>query len=148
MFRGVANVSLDARGRFAMPARYREGFAASAGKVIVTIDVASACLLIYPQAEYEALEEKLCALDNTLDAIRSLQRKFIGFASESELDSNGRILIPGELRDYADVDRKAVLLGQVNKLELWAQTQWRETVNEWRHLQGVDALSGLAGVQL
>lgn len=148
MFRGVANVSLDARGRFAMPARYRDGFLPSAGKLTVTIDVANPCLLIYPQQDYDALEEKLRALDNTKGAIRSLQRKLIGFATEAELDGSGRILVPGELREYADIGRKAVLLGQLNKIELWAQTQWRETVNGWRHADDTDALNELAGIQL
>ncbi len=148
MFRGVAKVSLDARGRFAMPARYREGFQGSAGRLVVTIDVANPCLLIYPQQDYEALEQKLRALDNTQDAIRSLQRKLIGFATEAELDGNGRILVPGELRDYADVDRKAVLLGQINKVELWGQTQWREAVNSWRHAESGAGLDELAGIQL
>lgn len=148
VFRGVAKISLDARGRFAMPARYREGFQESAGRLVVTIDVANPCLLIYPQQDYEALEQKLRTLDNTQDAIRSLQRKLIGFATEAELDGNGRILVPGELRDYADVDRKAVLLGQINKVELWGQTQWREAVNGWRHAESGAGLDELAGIQL
>lgn len=148
MFRGVANVSLDTRGRFAMPARYRDGFQGAGGKLVVTIDVANPCLLIYPQQDYETLEQKLRTLDNTQDAIRSLQRKLIGFATEAELDGNGRILVPGELRDYADVDRKAVLLGQINKVELWGQTQWRETVNSWRHAGTGAGLHELAGIQL
>lgn len=148
MFRGVAKVSLDARGRFAMPARYREGFQDSAGRLVLTIDVANPCLLIYPQQDYEALEQKLRTLDNTQNAIRSLQRKLIGFATEAELDGNGRILVPGELRDYAEVDRKAVLLGQLNKVELWGQTQWREAVNRWRHAEDGPGLDELAGIQL
>ena len=131
-----------------MPARYREGFQESAGRLVVTIDVANPCLLIYPQQDYEALEQKLRTLDNTQDAIRSLQRKLIGFATEAELDGNGRILVPGELRDYADVDRKAVLLGQINKVELWGQTQWREAVNGWRHAENGAGLDELAGIQL
>lgn len=131
-----------------MPARYRAGFQESAGRLVLTIDVANPCLLIYPQQDYEALEQKLRTLDNTQNAIRSLQRKLIGFATEAELDGNGRILVPGELRDYAEVDRKAVLLGQINKVELWGQTQWREAVNSWRHAEDSPGLDELAGIQL
>lgn len=133
MFRGNANVSLDQRGRFAMPTRYREALLElSGGQLVVTIDVTQTCLLIYPKPNYQALEEKLIALDNTRPRNRDLQRKIIGFATDVELDGNGRVLVSNELREYAGLDRKATLLGQVNKLEMWSDDLWREIKTGWR----------------
>ncbi len=146
MFRGNANVSLDERGRFAMPTRYREIFQQLAdGRLVVTIDVAKTCLLIYPEPHYQELEGKLIALDNTQPQNRDLQRKIIGFATDTELDSNGRILVTNELRDYAGVDRKATLLGQVNKLEMWADDLWRDIKTGWRKEAAVEQQNHLQG---
>ena len=148
MFRGIANVSLDERGRFAMPARYRaEVVERSAGKLVVTIDAANACLLIYPTPDYMELEEKLKAL-SARQQNRLLQRKIIGFATDVELDSNGRVLVPGALREYAALEKRAVLLGQINKLELWGESVWRQTMSEWRNESGQGDLEGLAEIQL
>lgn len=149
MFRGIANVSLDERGRFAMPARYRaEVVERSKGKLVLTIDAANACLLIYPTPDYLELEEKLKALNNTRQQNRLLQRKIIGFATNVELDGNGRVLVPGELREYAALEKRAVLLGQINKLELWGESVWRQTMSEWRNESGQGDLEGLAEIQL
>lgn len=148
MFRGIANVSLDERGRFAMPARYRaEVVERSAGKLVVTIDAANACLLIYPTPDYMELEEKLKAL-SARQQNRLLQRKIIGFATDVELDSNGRVLVPGALREYAALEKRAVLLGQINKLELWGESVWRQTMSEWRNEGGQEDLEVLAEIQL
>lgn len=148
MFRGIANVSLDERGRFAMPARYRaEVVERSAGKLVLTIDAANACLLIYPTPDYMELEEKLKAL-SARQQNRLLQRKIIGFATDVELDSNGRVLVPGALREYAALEKRAVLLGQINKLELWGESVWRQTMSEWRNEGGQEDLEVLAEIQL
>lgn len=144
MFRGIANVSLDQRGRFAMPARYRTSIEErSAGRLVVTIDTANACLLVYPHPDYQELEEKLTALNNTQPHTRMLQRKIIGFATEVELDANGRLLVPGELREYAALEKRAVLLGQMHKLELWSHEELRKTMSEWRTESSPAELRGL-----
>lgn len=148
MFRGIANVSLDERGRFAMPARFRTQIVErSTGKLVVTIDAANACLLIYPTPDYLELEKKLTALDSRQQN-RLLQRKIIGFATDVELDGNGRVLVPGELREYAALEKRAILLGQINKLELWAESVWRQTMSEWRNDAGQEDLESLAKIQL
>ena len=132
MFRGIANVSLDQRGRFAVPTRFRDTLLErSEGNLVLTIDIAHTCLLLYPQRDYKEIEDKLVALDNTQASIRELQRRFIGFATEVELDGNGRVLVATELREYAGLERKGVLLGQINKLELWSDNGWRDTTSKW-----------------
>lgn len=133
MFSGNANISLDDRGRFAMPTRYREELQKrSAGEVVIAVDVDSVCLVIYPKPNYDALAEQVQALDSAEPATRALQRKVIGLKADGVLDGNGRVMVPSELRDYANIDRKALLLGQMDRLELWSEPEWETVKRAWR----------------
>lgn len=124
MFRGIANLSVDVKGRIAVPKVHRERLEGDkATDLMITID-RDKCLLIYPMEAWLVFEEKIMSLPNSTDYNRGLQRTYIGYASEVELDSNGRILIPGALRDFAEIDKKAVMLGQGQKLELWSEEIW------------------------
>ena len=109
MFRGVSVLNLDAKGRLAIPARYREELALScASRLILTVDHAH-CLLVYPEPVWVEIEQKLAALPSFNDNTRSIQRLLIGYASDLECDASGRVLIPPALREYAGLDKKAVL---------------------------------------
>lgn len=131
MFRGVTNLNLDAKGRMAVPARYRERLQAeSEGRVVVTVD-RDGCLLIYPFSEWEAIERELVKLPTLNKQARRLQRLLIGHATECEFDAQGRILVPGPLREFAGIDRKVVLIGQGNKFELWDEATWNERRAAW-----------------
>lgn len=131
MFRGVTNLNLDAKGRMAVPARYRERLQAeSEGRVVVTVD-RDGCLLIYPMGEWEAIERELVKLPTLNKQARRLQRLLIGHATECEFDAQGRILVPGPLREFAGIDRRVVLIGQGNKFELWDETTWSERRAVW-----------------
>lgn len=131
MFRGVTNLSLDSKGRMAVPARYREQLQAeSDGRVVVTVD-RDGCLLIYPFSEWETIERELVRLPALNKQARRLQRLLIGHATECEFDGQGRILVPGPLRDFAGIDRRVVLIGQGNKFELWDEETWNEQRAAW-----------------
>lgn len=131
MFRGVTNLNLDAKGRMAVPARYRERLQAeSEGRVVVTVD-RDGCLLIYPMSEWEAIERELVKLPTLNKQARRLQRLLIGHATECEFDAQGRILVPGPLREFAGIDRRVVLIGQGNKFELWDEAIWNERRAVW-----------------
>ena len=131
MFRGVANLSLDAKGRMAMPARYRDQLiACCGGKLIVTLD-RDGCLLIYPLPNWEIIENELVKLPTMNPSVRALQRLLLGHATECELDGQGRLLIPGPLRQVAGLDRQVVLIGQGNKFELWDDQAWAEQRERW-----------------
>lgn len=142
MFRGVTTLTLDPKGRMAFPTRYRERLAElCGGRVVVTVNVdRDHCLLVYPQPEWEDIERKLVNLPTLNPQVRRLQRLLIGHATECELDSHGRILVPGPLRDFATLERQVVLLGQGNKFELWDEKQWNERREAWL---GEDAEDGL-----
>jgi len=125
MFRGENKVTLDAKGRFAMPTRYRDSIQEDAnGQLIVTIDYADTCLLIYALPDWEEIESKLAKLPALNPVARSVQRLMLGHATELELDSQGRILVPPNLREYAGLTRDVVLSGQGKRFELWDELQW------------------------
>ncbi len=127
MYRGVANLSLDVKGRMAMPARHREQLQAECdGRLIVTVDPAR-CLLIYPLPVWEEAERTLIALPTLDQRSRKLQRLLIGHATESGFDAQGRILIPPPLREFASLGRKVVLIGQGRRFELWDEAAWNAT---------------------
>lgn len=136
MFRGATQITLDAKGRVAIPVRYRERLATRcAGQLICTVDP-EYCLLIYPLPDWEELERKLVRLPSLKPKARRLQRLMLGYASELELDSHGRVLIPRELREFASLEREAILFGQGNKFELWDEKRWNERRDEWLAEQG------------
>ena len=125
MFRGVQHINLDAKGRLSVPARQRESLLdISAGSVVVTIDTQSACLVLYPLREWERIERDIQDLPTLNPAVRRFQRLVLGYATDLELDGSGRILLPQSLRDYARLEKKVVLVGQGNKLELWSEDLW------------------------
>jgi len=124
MFRGVTQLSLDAKGRLAIPARYRgELMSFCAGRLIVTADP-SRCLLVYPQPAWEPIEQKLNNLSSFNPRTRSLQRLLVGNASDVEMDAAGRILVSPPLRQFAGLSKEVVLVGQGAKFELWDEEQW------------------------
>lgn len=131
VFRGVANLNLDAKGRMAMPARYRDGLLASCeGRLIVTVD-RDRCLLIYPLPEWERIERDVLSRPNMDPGVRNLQRLLVGHATECEFDGQGRILLPPPLREFAGLDKRVTLVGQGNKFELWDEQVWNERREAW-----------------
>jgi len=130
-FRGINNVSLDAKGRMAMPARYRERLLeACGGRLVVTID-RDHCLLVYPLPEWEIIETRLNQLPSLNRQARLLQRLYIGHATELDMDAQGRILLPPMLREYAGLGKKTILIGQGRKFEVWDETLWNESQEAW-----------------
>lgn len=130
-FRGINNIALDAKGRMALPARYRERLLESCGgQLVVTVD-RDHCLLVYPLPEWEVIESKLIQLPSLNKQARLLQRLLIGHATELEMDGQNRILLPAMLRDFAGLTKKAVLIGQGKKLEIWDEDTWAESQEAW-----------------
>jgi len=129
MFRGASKITLDTKGRLAIPKRYRDGIIArSQGSLVATID-RDPCLLLYPLPDWEDMERRLMRLPGNKPAIRAYQRRIVGHAAEMEMDSHGRILISRELREFAGLDKQVMLIGQGNKFELWDEAQWARWVD-------------------
>lgn len=124
MFRGVAKLNLDSKGRLAVPAKHREALLdRGAGKLVVTADP-SKCLLIYPQPEWEPIQDKLMSMPSFNARARSLQRLLVGYAEDVEIDSAGRILLSLPLREFAGLEKHVMLVGQGAKFELWDEARW------------------------
>jgi len=131
VFRGVNILSLDSKGRIAIPAKYRAELTDSCeGHLIVTVDKGQ-CLLMYPRHEWESVEEKLMSLPSINEEIRNLQRLLVGHATEVDMDGNGRALLPPPLRKYAKLEKQVVLLGQGNKFEIWDEEIWNSHCADW-----------------
>ncbi len=151
MFRGINKVSLDGKGRMALPTRLRDTLQqACLGNVVLTVDIREKCLMLYPLPEWEKVQSTLTGLANVRSEIRTVQRLLIGHATDLELDTQGRVIIPRLLRDFARLDKKLILLGQGNKIEVWNETLWNERLGSWlesdavRSLDDLDELSGFA----
>jgi MraZ protein len=114
-----------------VPTRYREQLQESRGSVVLTIDTEEKCLLLYPLNAWEEIESKLAQLPSFNPAARRIQRLLIGHATEVELDTHGRVLLPPLLREYAGLSKHAVLVGQGKKFELWDEAHWQERRNTW-----------------
>ena len=131
MLRGATKVTLDAKGRLAIPTRYRERLAQRCdGQLVATVDK-DYCLLLYPFPDWEDIERKLMRLPSLDKRARRLQRLMVGHATEVDIDGHGRILLSRELREFAGLEKQAVLLGQGNRFELWDEVRWNETRDGW-----------------
>ncbi|MBV1960092.1 MAG: division/cell wall cluster transcriptional repressor MraZ [Alcanivorax sp.] len=132
MFRGLNTINMDAKGRLAIPAKYRERLAELCdGHLVVTIDTEERSLLVYPMNEWEVIEKQIAALPSFDKRARRIQRLLIGHASDVEIDGSGRILLPAALREYAGLEKETVLIGQGKKLELWSKDAWEGTREEY-----------------
>jgi MraZ protein len=139
MFRGASKVTLDAKGRLAIPSRYRERLTTRAeGRLVATVD-RDQCLLIYPLPDWEEIERRLDRMPGLKPQVRQLQRLMLGYATELEMDGHGRILLSRELRDFAGLEKQAMLVGQGKKFELWDEERWNSRLDEWLSAGGDDA---------
>lgn len=124
MFRGASPITLDAKGRMAIPAKHRERLRdCSGGRLVVTVS-RDPCLLIYPLPEWEKVEARIEALPSMDRQVANFKRLLLGRAEELDMDGQGRVLIPVRLRESVQLERQVTLVGVVNKFELWAQARW------------------------
>lgn len=131
MLRGAHGINLDSKGRFAIPTKYRDWLLDECqGQLVCTVDINSPCLLLYPLNEWLEVEKKLQGLSSMRPQERRLQRLLLGYATDCELDKAGRILIGNPLRQYASLDKKLMLVGQLNKFELWDEASWLAQVEQ------------------
>lgn len=145
MFRGINPLTLDAKGRLVVPTKYRDRLQAeSGGRLVVTVD-RERCLLLYTLPEWEEIERRLLRLPTLNRKVRRLQGLLIGHATDLELDGHGRVLLPAVLREIASLDRRAVLIGQGNKFELWDEQAWNARRDSWLAEEDDDDDSDLAG---
>lgn len=132
MFRGITNVNLDEKSRMVLPTRYRDSVRVhAANQLVATIDTEDRCLLLYPLPEWEEIQQKIEALSSFNRTTRRIQRLLIGHATDLTVDGNGRILLPQALKEYANITRKIILVGQGKKFEIWDEEYWLTQRDSW-----------------
>ena len=126
MFRGINPINLDAKGRVALPARYRDRVTDRCdGHMVLTVHPFDRCLLLYPLADWEEIESQVNVLPNsTSRQARRLQHLMVGYATELDLDAANRLLLPAMHRDHAELDKRLILVGQGQKFEIWSEARW------------------------
>jgi len=130
VFRGNHALNMDAKGRLTILTKLRDPLiAASGGELVVTVDPFKkkdeyTCLFILPLPKWKEVEMEVCALPTAVRGHRKMQRLLIGHARDVEMDKGGRVLVPPELRSYADLDKEVVLVGQGQRYELWNKESW------------------------
>jgi MraZ protein len=133
MFRGRYEHTIDNKGRVSLPARFREIVSSrySEDRLIVTSFI-EPCLIAYPVAEWQLVEDRFRNLAHFDPKVLRLKRVLISGAHECQIDSNGRVLIPPILRDYAKLEREVVWTGMVERIELWSKETWERVSEEDR----------------
>ena len=133
MFRGASSLNMDQKGRFAVPAKYRQILAERCdGQFVLTVNnTGERCLWLYPQDEWEQVERKVVELPSFDPSAQALKRLLIGYATDCDLSSGGRIRVSAPLREFASLEKHIVLIGQGNKFEIWDEGLWKVKCDEW-----------------
>lgn len=113
--------SIDAKGRLIMPAKLKEDI----GEKFVITKGLDGCLFVYSQKEWQVFEEKLRTFPLTNKDARALIRFFLAGATECEIDKQGRFLISSNLREFAALEKEVVIIGVLNKIEIWSKDKWQ-----------------------
>lgn len=135
MFQGASELSLDAKGRVAVPTRHRDTLLDGGGKVVLTAHP-DGCLLLYARATFEPISAKISQLPSFNDQARAWKRLLIGYAEELEPDGSGRILVSPALRRFADLKKQLMLVGQGSHFELWDVERWDAKLGEAKNMAG------------
>ncbi len=131
MFRGVHNLTIDAKGRIKIPVRHHEQIKNScAGSLVLSIHPDDNCLLLYPLYEWQELERKVNALPSLNVHTKKIKRKLIGHAIDVEVDANNRLLLPLPLREYANFNKKVIVSGQGKNFEIWDEDEWHKHIKK------------------
>ncbi|MDD5923057.1 MAG: division/cell wall cluster transcriptional repressor MraZ [Eubacteriales bacterium] len=128
MFMGTYYNSIDAKNRMIIPSKHREQLG---GRCVLTKGL-DRCLVIYTLKDWETQMERVGQLPESDPAVRAFIRHFAANASECEIDRQGRIVIPQELKNYAGIEKELVTMGAMKKIEVWAREVWETPDNEGR----------------
>jgi MraZ protein len=132
VFQGANQINLDAKGRMAVPARVRDPLTQGGTVKLVLTAHPEGCVLLYPEPAWEPIRAKVMAFPS-LDRQSNLwKRLLVGFAQDTEPDSAGRLLVPPELRDFAQITRQVMLVGQGSHFEIWDLEQWKKQLESLR----------------
>ncbi len=148
MFRGSSFHTIDEKGRMIIPSRFKELIRAS-GSDAAMISRLEKFLVVYTLPEWAVIENRILSMVEKDDSMRRFRRIFIGGAFECPCDRQGRILIPASLREYAELNREIVLVGNLDHFEIWSQSNWnRENEQMEMDFQNEEVRNKIAGLGL
>ena len=127
-FRGQSYRSLDAKGRLLLPTEFRDNLLSCSGSFVLT--TYDGCLVGYPEQLWEELEEKFSRLRNSSRKIIDFRRLVLGGAEVQTLDPHGRIRLSRAHMEYAGLDREVIVLGQIDKFEIWDQAKFKALLTQ------------------
>jgi MraZ protein len=129
-FRGSALRNLDPKGRLMLPPDFREALVASGSENKLVLSLYDGCVTAYPLPLWKKIEEQLSLVNNPSRQMRDFKRTLIGNAMEVELDNQGRINIPRTHMDYAQLARDIVVVGQIDRFEIWDQAHFNQVTSQ------------------
>ena len=132
MFMSEYNHTIDAKGRLIIPSKFREAL----GDEFVISKGMDGCLYVYANEDWNAFEQKLTSLPVTNKSARQFARFFLAGAASVEVDKQGRILVPGNLREFAKLDKDVVLVGVGSRIEIWSKDQY-DTISDDVDMDGI-----------
>ena len=125
-FLGEYEATLDAKGRFLLPAGFKKQLPEESGNQFVVSRGFEKCLTLYPVRNWEPIFSELSKLNDFDPKVREFRRYFLNGATTVELDSAGRLLVPPNLKEHAGLDKDIVLVAAVNKLEIWDKNKYQQ----------------------
>lgn len=125
-FLGEYPVTLDAKGRFLLPAGLKKQLPEGESTHFIINRGIEKCLTLYPISSWKPLYERLSGLNDFDPRARTFRRVFLNGATEVEMDSAGRVLLPPNLKEYADLGKDIVLASAIDKIEIWSQENYNK----------------------
>ena len=130
MYRGATILSLDGKSRFAVPTKYREHLLIESNGAMVLTAHPHGCLLLYPKEAWTPIQSKIMQLSSFDKKSSGLQRLLVGYAEDNILDGAGRLLISQALRDFAEIKKTIMFVGQGTHFEIWNQELWNQEISK------------------
>jgi len=140
MFRGSSFHTIDSKGRIIIPARFRDVIKAGGGDGVMVTRLDNS-LFVYTFDQWSKIESKILSMAETSEYMRRFRRVFIGGASDCNCDKQGRILIPPVLRQYAELEKEIVLVGQIVHFEIWSKENYERQVMQMEEDMEKEAVS-------
>ncbi|HET8705529.1 MAG TPA: division/cell wall cluster transcriptional repressor MraZ, partial [Pseudomonadales bacterium] len=130
-FRGIKEVSLDSKWRLAIPTRFRDVAQEICGlELILNVNPFNRCITVYPIKEWERIEAQISTYPDAIEDQRAMRNLLMGYATELELDSAGRFVVPPMHRKYAGIEKDAVVVGKATKFEIWNAERWHASTEQ------------------
>ena len=148
MYRGATILSLDGKSGFAVPTKYREHLLIESNGAMILTAHPHGCLLLYPKDAWTPIQSKIMQLSSFDKKSSGLQRLLVGYAEDSIVDGAGRLLISQALRDFADIQKTIMFVGQGTHFEIWNQEIWNQEINKISTNKDDDLPDELGGFSL